>query len=167
MLIHNHRDRSSDQWMWTPALQRDRRIAFQDRSTRFFGTDFSFEDLEERDAGQFDYRILGEEAAGDVPCWKIESKPKRAKTSQYTHSHIWVDKERYVFRRIESFQGAKIIRRILYSDYRRIQNIWTPLSLEVEDVNRKGKTVLKTEKLEYNVPMKDEMFTLAALRRES
>src|SRR5687768_12097271 len=48
LLIVNHPDRASDQWMWTPALQRERRIALQDRSTRFFGTDFSFEDLEER-----------------------------------------------------------------------------------------------------------------------
>ena len=43
LLIVNHPDRSSDQWMWTPAIGRDRRIALQDRSTRFFGTDFSFE----------------------------------------------------------------------------------------------------------------------------
>jgi len=49
LLVINHPDRSSDQWMWTPAIGRDRRIAQQDRSTRFFGTDFSFEDLEERD----------------------------------------------------------------------------------------------------------------------
>ena len=55
LLIVNHQDRASDQWMWTPALERDRRIALQDRSTRFFGTDFSFEDLEERDVNQFDY----------------------------------------------------------------------------------------------------------------
>src|SRR2546426_6390959 len=54
LLVLNHPDRSSDQWMWTPALNRDRRIALQDRSTRFFGTDFSFEDLEERDTNQFD-----------------------------------------------------------------------------------------------------------------
>ena len=27
LLIHNHPERASDQWMWTPALQRDRRIA--------------------------------------------------------------------------------------------------------------------------------------------
>ena len=39
LLVINHPDRSSDQWMWTPALQRNRRIALQDRSTRFFGTD--------------------------------------------------------------------------------------------------------------------------------
>src|SRR5262245_39081426 len=49
LLILNHPDRASDQWMWTPAINRERRIALQDRSTRFFGTDFSFEDLEERD----------------------------------------------------------------------------------------------------------------------
>ena len=53
LLIVNHAERASDQWMWTPALQRDRRIVLQDRSTRFFGTDFSFEDLEERVDGQY------------------------------------------------------------------------------------------------------------------
>jgi hypothetical protein len=53
MLIVNHPDRASDQWMWAPAVERDRRIALQDRSTRFFGTDFSFEDLEERDVNQY------------------------------------------------------------------------------------------------------------------
>ena len=59
LLVINHPERSSDQWMWTPAIARDRRIALQDRSTRFFGTDFSFEDLEERDVDQFDFRLLG------------------------------------------------------------------------------------------------------------
>ena len=49
LLIVNHPDRASDQWMWRPSIGRDQRIALQDRSTRFFGTDFSFEDLEERD----------------------------------------------------------------------------------------------------------------------
>jgi outer membrane lipoprotein-sorting protein len=167
LLIVNHADRASDQWMWTPALQRDRRIAFQDRSTRFFGTDFSFEDLEERDVSQFDYRVLGEENVNGAACWKIESKPKKTKTSQYTQSIIWVEKERMVFARIESYQGEKLIRRIAYSDYQKLQNIWTPMTLEVEDVARKSRTVLKTEKLQYNVPLKEEMFTLQSLRRES
>lgn len=163
LLIVNHPDRASDQWMWTPALQRDRRIAFQDRSTRFFGTDFSFEDLEERDVDQYDYKLLGEEAGA----WKLESRPKRTKSSQYTHSYLWVDKARYAFTRIEAYRDGKLVRRISYSDYKQIQNIWTPLSLEVEDLGRKSKTVLKTDKLEYNVPLKEEMFTLQALRRES
>src|SRR5438034_1309291 len=31
LLVVNHPDRASDQWMWTPAIERDRRIALQDR----------------------------------------------------------------------------------------------------------------------------------------
>ena len=29
LLVVNHPERASDQWMWTPALERDRRIALQ------------------------------------------------------------------------------------------------------------------------------------------
>ena len=99
LLVINHPDRSSDQWMWTPAINRERRIALQDRSTRFFGTDFSFEDLEERDTNQFDYRLLGDETIDGALCWKVESKPKQTKISQYTHSLVWVRKDTYAFAR--------------------------------------------------------------------
>src|SRR5262249_46422013 len=72
LLVINHPDRASDQWMWTPAIGRDRRIALQDRATRFFGTDFSFEDLEERDANQFDFNLQGEEAVDGAPSWRLQ-----------------------------------------------------------------------------------------------
>jgi len=102
LLVINHPDRSSDQWMWTPAINRERRIALQDRSTRFFGTDFSFEDLEERDTNQFDYRLLGDETIDGALCWKVESKPKQTKISQYTHSLVWVRKDNYAFEQIQN-----------------------------------------------------------------
>jgi hypothetical protein len=86
LLIVNHPDRASDQWMWRPSIGRDQRIAMQDRSTRFFGTDFSFEDLEERDVNQFDFKLLGEENAA----WKIESRPRK---SSQVHAFRPVDQE--------------------------------------------------------------------------
>jgi len=49
LLIVNHPDRASDQWMWRPNIGREQRVALQDRSTRFLRTDFSFEDPEEPD----------------------------------------------------------------------------------------------------------------------
>lgn len=165
LLIVNHPDRASDQWMWTPALERDRRIALQDRSTRFFGTDFSFEDLEERDVNQFDYRLAGEEKFDGQPCWKIESKPKESKSSQYTSSLLMIRKDNYVVIQIESFAKDKMVRRIHYSDVQQQDGIWTSRTVEAFDANRRSRTVLKLEKLHYNVPMKDDDFTLEALRR--
>ena len=167
LLVVNHKDRSSDQWMWTPALQRDRRIALQDRSTRFFGTDFSFEDLEERDSAHYDYKLLGEEKLDGKDCWKIESRPRKGKTSQYTHSHAWIRKDIYVFARIDAYKADVLSRRILYRDHENIQSIWTAKTMEVEDPSRKSRTVMKVDKLQYNVPFKEEDFTLQALRRGS
>ena len=166
LLVVNHPDRSSDQWMWTPAIGRERRIALQDRSQRFFGTDFSFEDLEERDTEQFDYRLLGEERIEGADCWKIESKPRQGKVSQYTHSHVWVRKDNYVVVQIENFKKNELIRRAKYTNIQRVQNIWTAHNIEMFDAGRKSRTILAIEKLQYNLPMKDENFTIQAMRRE-
>ena len=165
LLVINHRDRASDQWMWIPAEERDRRIALQDRSTRFFGTDFSFEDLEERDVDQFDYSMAGEETIDGAPCWKIESKPRQAKSSQYTSSTLWIRKDNYVTARVDSFNKDRLIRRVTYTGIQKIENIWTPTNVEVLDAARNSRTILKLEKVEYNVPMSDADFTRDALRR--
>jgi outer membrane lipoprotein-sorting protein len=166
LLVVNHPDRASDQWMWTPAIERDRRIALQDRSTRFFGTDFSFEDLEERDVNQYDYSALGDEAIDGVPVWKIQSVPKQAKSSQYTRSIVWVRKDNYAFARIENYVKESLVRRLNYSDIQNVQGIWTARQLEMTDLRRGSRTRLTLDKLQYNVPMKEEDFTLQAIRRQ-
>ncbi len=166
LLVINHPERSSDQWMWTPALNRDRRIALQDRSTRFFGTDFSFEDLEERDAGQFDYRLTGEEAIDEAPCWRVEAHPRQGKTSQYTLSRIWIRKDNYVPAQYENFIKDQVVRRLHQTDIRNVQGIWTACVLEMTDLRRNSRTVLRLDKLEYNVPVKEDDFTVQGLRRE-
>jgi hypothetical protein len=166
LLIINHPDRASDQWMWTPAIGRDRRIALQDRSTRFFGTDFSFEDLEERDVDQFDFKLTGEEAIDGVACWKIESRPRQGKSSQYTLSRISISKDHYVPLKYENFIKDQLARRLHAANVENVQGIWTARTLEMTDLRRKSRTILRMLKLEYNVPLKDDEFTVQALRRE-
>jgi outer membrane lipoprotein-sorting protein len=166
LLVVNHPDRASDQWMWTPAIERDRRIALQDRSTRFFGTDFSFEDLEERDVNQYDYELLGEETIDGAGCWKIQSVPKQRKSSQYTRSIVWIRKDNYAFARIESYSKETAVRRLDYGDIQNVQGFWTARRMEMTDLRRGSRTRLTLDKLQYNAPMKDEDFTLQALRRQ-
>lgn len=163
LLVVNHPDRASDQWMYIPEHGRDRRVALQDRSTRFFGTDFTFEDLEERDVEQYEFRMLGEEPLAGAACWKIESKPK--KRSQYTHSYVWIRKDNYAFARIENYRGNQPVRHVNYSDIRKVQDIWTAHKLEMHDIGRNSRTILTMDKLEHNVKLKEEDFTLQALRR--
>ena len=167
LLVHSHPDRASDQWMWRPAIERDQRIALQDRSTRFFGTDFSYEDLEECDVNQYDFKLLGEETLDGIPCYKVESTPREKKASQYTKSILWVTKDHYIYVQAESYNKNGVARVIKYSNIENVQGIWTARTLEVQDMKTKSRTVMKLEKLQYNMPMKEEDFTLQALRRAS
>ena len=160
LLIVSHPLRASDQWMWRPEIGREQRISFQDRSTRFFGTDFSFEDLEERDPKHFELKLLSEDAGG----WKLDAKPKRQ--SQYTRSTITVRKENYTIAQVESFDKNGLVRDIRYRDFAQVKGIWTAMTTEVLDAVRKSRTVLKLEKVEYNVPLDKNKFTLEFLKRQ-
>ena len=165
LLVINHPDRASDQWMWIPAEERDRRIALQDRSSRFFGTDFSFEDLEERDIDRYDFKLLGDDKLDDAVCWKIESRPKESKTSQYTSSLLWVRKDRYFLVRTDNFAKDRLVRQISYRDVESIEGVWTALTVAVVDSTRNSRTRLTLAKVKYNLPIKSGDFTRENFRQ--
>jgi hypothetical protein len=165
LLIVNHADRASDQWMWTPAIARDRRIALQDRSTRFFGTDFSFEDLDERDVNQYDYQQLPDETVDGVQCWAIQSTPKQSKGSQYTKAVFWIRKDNFAYARGDFWVKDAVARRLTFGDLRQVQGIWTAHDLNMADLRRGSRTQLLLANVQYNVPLREGDFTLEAIRR--
>ena len=165
LLIVNHPERASDQWMWTPALQRDRRIALQDRSTRFFGTDFTFEDLEEREAGQYEHTLLDEENIDGANAWKIQAIAKGARSSQYSKQILWIRKDNYVTVRIDSYVKDEVVRRLQSSRILSVEGVWTAHEMVMSDLPRGSRTRLLLEKIQYNLPLRDSDFTVQALRR--
>jgi hypothetical protein len=164
ILILNHRDGPAGVWMWTPASGRVRSIATESRLTRFFGTDFSFEDLEEHDVNQYDSKLLGDAVLDGAACWRIECRPNGVNASQYTYAHLWLRKDNYVIAQLENYQGATLIRRIVNSDVSKVQGIWTPRAIEISQPVRRTRTVLRLEKLEYNMALDEAAFTVEGLR---
>jgi hypothetical protein len=165
LLIVNYPERVSDQWMWTPALQRDRRIALQDRSTRFFGTDFTFEDLEERVADHYVHTLQGEEPIDSADVWRIQAVSKGSRPSQYSRQILWIRKDNYVIVRIDKYVKDEVVRRLQSSRIRQVQGIWTAHEIVISDLPRGTRTRLTLEKVEYNLPLRESDFTVQALRR--
>ena len=80
-------------------------------------------------------------------------------------STLWVRKSSYAYARIDNYVGDTLTRRIQYKDMQNVQGIWTARTLEMQDFTRNSRTVLKMESLDYNAPLRDDQFTLEALRR--
>ncbi len=162
--VVNRREGASEQWLWTPETARLRRIAVQDRATRFLGTDFSYEDLEERDVGQYDYRLLPDTALEGAPCWLIEARPRKKKASQYAALRLWIRKDLYVIAQAEGWSASGPLRRLRSRQIEQISGIWTARLIEVTDLRRQSTTVLRMEKIEYNAPLDEAAFTLPAMK---
>ena len=58
-----------------------------------------------------------------------------------------------------------VVRRLNYSDFQNVQGIWTSRQLEMLDLRRGSRTRLTLDKLQYNMPLKEDDFTLQAIRR--
>jgi hypothetical protein len=65
---------------------------------------------------------------------------------------------------VESFVKSDLVRRLKYTDLVQIQGIWTARNLEMHDFRRNSRTLLALEKLQYNIPLKEDDFTIQALR---
>lgn len=164
LLIISHPDRNSDQWMWTPALGRERKVGLRSRSARFFGTDFSFEDLEERDSSQYDFELSGEATVDNQPCWIIDATPKAGKISQYTSSKLYIRHQDYAIAQLDNYSGKEIVRSFKYEHITNILGVPTALFTIVSDLRRHRKTVFRLDTIKYNSGMNDQDFTLEALR---
>lgn len=159
LLTVNHPAAASDQWILRPGGHAQK-LSVGDRDSRFFNTDFTFEDLEARDADQFDFTVTGEVNG----LWRIDAKPKKA--SQYTHSYFWVDKTNYYVTRVEAYNKKGLAKTIDYADYKQIDGIWTAGGTLVYDVVKKTRTALKVDKVEYNVSLNEADFNVDGSRRE-
>ena len=73
---------------------------------------------------------------------------------------MWVKKENYTFTKVEAYDKKGLVRVIDYRDFEQVKGIWTARTTEVLDVTRKSKTILKFDKLEYDVPLKQDDFTV-------
>jgi len=155
------------QWLYTPAINRVRRVAAQERRQRFIGTDFTNEDMAERVLDDFTYKMLGEgEVIDGRKTYKIEARPVSPDKSQYAYIYIWTPQDTPYSALVEMYdkQGQK--QRILKaSNLEKISGIWVARRVEMSTPAEGTKTILTLEEIRFNTGLKEELFTQQALEK--
>ena len=167
LLSINQGGTADRQWMYTPAIQRVRRIAAQERRQRFLGTDFTNEDMAERVIDDFSYTVLSEgELVDGRKTYKIEGRPVSPEKSQYSYVYLWVpvDLPYVVLGEMYDKQGQ---RQRIYkaTSLEKISGIWIARQVEMSSPPDGTKTILMVDEVRFNTGLKEDMFTQQALEK--
>lgn len=164
LLTLSHAGRPAAQWFYAPAIDRDRRVAQQEKSTRFLGTHFTYEDMEERDVEAYTYRLLGNDTVSGALCWKVEALPAGEKSSQYGKLVFWVLADRYVTIRVAAYVDGALRRTFEGSDVREVDGIPIVHAWSLTDTKRPGTTRLVVANVQVKPKLSPSLFTVASMR---
>ncbi|MEN6426485.1 MAG: outer membrane lipoprotein-sorting protein [Phycisphaerales bacterium] len=126
LLTHTHRDQPDDQWLYLPALERVKRIAAQNRSGSFMGSEFSYEDIATQTIEKYSYRWLRDEVEGDRQCHVIERRPLDKQSSGYLRQIVWLDTEHLRMMKVDYYDRKdSLLKTLTFKDYRKyLDQFW-------------------------------------------
>jgi hypothetical protein len=168
--------KEDDSWLFLPALQKIKRVASNDKSGSFMGSDFTYSDINGIEINDWDYTFVKESVVLEgVDTWvvqglpKVESKDRVLEETGYLKSMMWIRKDNYML--VKGKYWVKQGRKIKYfkaADIKKVDGIWTAHELTMVSTV-KGKvahsSVLKLSNVKYNTPVDDVTFTTRSMER--
>jgi len=159
LLSHANYDDTDDQWIFFPALKKVKRIANENKSGPFLGSEIAYEDLGNAWLYKFNYEYLGEKQYKGENYYLVKSIPK-SRYSGYSYVLAYVDKDKmlvdyheYYDRRGELLKEEKTA----YKYYEQAK-CWLPDYVETSNVRNGRKTVLKWTNYQFNKNITKEYF---------
>ena len=149
-------------YLYLPGFDRVRRIASHARKESFAGSDLSNDDLSTgRYVDHFSAKIK-EETDGQ---YVLELTRKPGSNRIYPKSTVWVNKENFTIPKMELFDKNEKLWKTFEGEYEQIQGYWTMTTLTMTDVQKKHKTIMKIEEIQFDVGLDDKTFTQRYLKR--
>jgi outer membrane lipoprotein-sorting protein len=160
----------NDMFSYLPEYQKVRRITARSLSGSFFGTDLSYEDVEEfqRAADHAKLERLPDGSLDGRPTYVLVGHPAPDSGSAYTRVVSHFDRETCALLRTELFgDGETPVKelRIAFEDVKKEGERWIPRKVTVTDRENESETVLTVEKIALDVEIPDSKFTEAELLR--
>jgi outer membrane lipoprotein-sorting protein len=160
LLSYNHKGDTDRQWLYIPATRRTRSVTPRESSEKFAGTDFTYEDVEERVLDDFNYRLLSDnEIIDGHKTYKVEAKPLDASRSQYRHVYYWAAQDVPVILHAEMYdRDGKLVRELHASAFKKVAGIWGARHVEMQSVEEKTRTVLTIDEAKFNQHLDEKLF---------
>ncbi|MFQ5650350.1 MAG: outer membrane lipoprotein-sorting protein [bacterium] len=125
LLSFTHKAGPDDQWLYLPALKRVKRIASNNKSGPFMGSEFAYEDISSQEVEKYTYKYLRDEPYDDQECFVIERYPVDKK-SGYTRQVVWIDKAEYRTRKVDYYDRKNdLLKTLTFHGYKQyLEQYW-------------------------------------------
>lgn len=161
-LVWKNIQRDDDRWLWLPALNLQKRIAPGDKRTSFVGSDFLYEDVSGRSISADKHELIKE----TEDHYLVKSVPKDPASVEFTWFQTWIDKQTFLPKKAEYYtQNNKLYREVEAMETEIINGIPTVMVAEVRDLTSGSVTRNSFSDVEYNIGLKERIFTERFLRR--
>ncbi|QTQ16497.1 outer membrane lipoprotein-sorting protein [Treponema parvum] len=162
---YDEEGKDDDTWLYMPAMKKVRRIAGSGKDDYFMGTDFTYNDMGNRELSKDDFSILSEETVDGFACWKIQCVPHDT-TERNSRRVYWIRKDNYIAIKGELYNRQKNLERVLsVKDVEQIDGIWTAKTFSMENLASGHSTLLEIKNITYNKSLDDSIFTVASLEK--
>ena len=154
--------KNDSRWMWLPALNLKREIAPGDKRTSFVGSDFVYEDVSGRNLKEDAHELTETTDTQYV----IKNTPKKPDDVEFSYYTVRIDKATFLPRKAEYYdKNGKLYRTVEATKVETIAGFPTVTVSVVKDLNSGSSTVNKFTDVEYNIGLKERIFTERFLRR--
>ena len=166
LLSFTHKEGPDDQWLYLPALKRVKRIASDNKSGPFMGSEFAYEDISSQEVEKYTYKFLRDDTLDGLEVFVFERYPVDKK-SGYTRQIIWLDKEHYKERKIEFYDRKNsLLKTLVFIDYHQyLDKFWRAHDMYMENHLTGKSTRLVQSDYEFNTGLTDRDFDKNSLKR--
>ena len=167
LLIHSHREKADEQWLYLPALKRVKRISSSNRSGSFMGSEFAYEDMGAPEVEKFTYRYLRDEPCGDLTCTVSERVPIDEKSSGYHRQLVWRDRDELRVWKVQYYDRKDAHLKTLtlgnYEQY--LDRYWQAGEMTMVNHLTGKSTTLTWTDFQFQTKLNERDFTQTGLRR--
>lgn len=165
-LAFDRRGAADLRWLYLPAIGQVRQLSSESNRQSFFGSDFVYEDLTNRDPDLDTHKLVGTQKVDAWDCYVVESTPIKARGLEFTRYRSWVWKTGNLIVRQEYYDAAgKVVRRGQVRSVKKVQDIWTWHQGTMENLKTGSTTKIEIADVRYNTDIPDERFAESQLRR--
>jgi outer membrane lipoprotein-sorting protein len=152
--------------LYLPALKRVKRIASDNKSGPFMGSEFAYEDITSQEVDKYTYKFLRDDQLDGMDVFVFERYPKD-ENSGYTRQIVWLDKEHYKERKIEFYDRKNsLMKTLLLSDYQLHKDqFWRAHEMNMENHQTGKSTRLLQSNYTFGAGLTDRDFDQNSLKR--